>query len=59
MFLAISKSAESSALSARTIVSIHQRFKEASFHVADGRTVGNKVFAVHERVADLTILGEW
>jgi len=42
MFLAISRSADSSALSARTIVSIHQRFKEASFYVADGRALGNK-----------------
>ena len=40
--LAISKDAESCTLSAQTIVPIHQRFKEASFYVADGRTLGNK-----------------
>jgi hypothetical protein len=59
MFLAISKSAESSALSARTIVSIHQRFKEASVYIAGGRTPGNKFSLSHERIADPTILGGW
>jgi len=57
MFLAIfEKRAEFSAFCANHRIH-HQRSMEASFYVADGRTLGHKVFAVPERLADPPILG--